>query len=510
MLQLLSTYWLWALTGLLVPVFIHLWNKKQPKVIKVGSIRWLQAAASQQARQLQLHDWPLLLLRCFLLIFLVLFLCQPVWRQFIRQPGRKYVWVAPSLLRPQTLPLVQATIDSLIKKNYALREFTLGFAPITAEAWQNLKDGKEEKPQPAQNMNYWSLAKAVHQQFAQAREHLFLTDNQLGHFAGKRPFLPNTSRWLTIPVNLTDSLFVQEAFQNHPDSVTVVIGWGDTGGTRFTNFSFPTPAPGQILTPAGLSPLVYDQRQNQAVISFQNSADQVPVRKRKRNFKLVYDKSREQDIKYLRAALAAVGDYTGRSLQLTQISGAGQINVKDTKWLFWLSDQPLPDLVKAEINKGLIIFKDAPSTQKQSTANYITTAQLPENIPLAKQVRLVQQTGSSVWQNNFGEPVLQFEAMGQGGIYTFGSRFNGQWNNLPESSFFPELLSNLIFPETKTRRDFRELDNDQVQPIRVKTMPRQTFQSPVKQDLKYLFLALGTLLFFMERFWAFRKGQRHI
>ncbi|MDB5263088.1 MAG: hypothetical protein JWQ14_2369 [Adhaeribacter sp.] len=510
MLQLLSTYWLWALTGLLVPVLIHLWNKKQPQVIKVGSIRWLQAAASQQTRRLQLNDLPLLLLRCLILIILILFLCQPVLQQFIRQPGQKYVWVAPSLLQPQTLPLVQATIDSLLKKNYQLREFAIRFQVISEDSWQNLKNGKENKPIPESNINYWALAKAVNHHFPRAQEHLILTDNQLGHFAGKRPVSSHSSRWLTIPLNRTDSLFVQEAFQYHPDSLKVVIGQRNTGGVRFANFSFPIAATGQTLTPAGLPPLVYARKPNQEFISFQNSPEQVPVRKTRINISLFYDKDRQQDSKYLRAALAAVSDYAGRPINLTQISVARKINFKDTNWLFWLSDQPLPATIQKEINKGLVIFKDAPATQKFGAANYITMAQLPVNIPLSQQVLMVQKAGSSVWQNNFGELVLAYKAIGKGGLYTFSSRFNGQWNNLPESSFFPELLSNLILPETKIRRDLRELDNDQVQPILAKTTQQKNFLRQVQRELEYLFLALGALLFLTERFWAFRKGRRQI
>ena len=509
MLQLLSSYWLWALTGLLVPVLIHLWNKKQPKVIKVGSIRWLQAAASQQARRLQLNDWPLLLLRCLLLASLVLFICGPVWQRLVRSKSQKYVWVAPSLLQPQTLPLVQTTIDSLIKNNYQFRAFASDFQPVFAESWTNLKAGKEEMHKPEGNINYWTLAKAIHQQFPQAQEHLLITDNQFTHFAGPRPILPASSRWLTIPVNQNDSLFVQEVFQNSPDSLTVIVGKAETAGTRFSRFSFSTPAHGQALTPTGLPQIAFSQEEDQKFISFQNNSERVPVREPKKNITLFYDKSRRQDVGYLRAALAAVSDYTGRPLHLSQVTSFRQVNA-NTNWLFWLSDQPLPAPIQAEIKKGLILFKDAATTNKTALANSITTGQLPENIVLTKQVRMEEKEGSSVWQNNFGEPVLQFKAVGQGGIYTFGSRFNAQWNNLPESSFFPELLSYIIFPAAKIRHDYRELDNDQAQPILAKTRPQQTFRSQVQRDLKYWFLAFGALLFLMERVWAFRKGRRQI
>ncbi|KAA5539827.1 BatA domain-containing protein [Adhaeribacter rhizoryzae] len=510
MLQLLSAYWLWALTGLLVPVLIHLWNKKQPKVIKVGSVRWLQAAASQQARQLQLHDWPLLLLRCFLLLTLVLFLCQPVWQQISRQPGHRYLWVSPSLLQPQNLPLVQTTIDSLLKNNYQLREFSLGFLPISTQSWENLKTGKEEKNKLSGNLNYWALANAVHQQFYRAQEHLFVTDNQFVHFAGARPLFPASSRWLTIPVNQYDSLFVQEAFQNRPDSLTVVIGQKRKGGIRFSNISFTTPTPNQVLNLPGLLPLIYTKSINQAFISFQNSPNQVPVKKSGKNIALYYDKSREQDSKYVSAALAALSSYTGRRLNLTQITATRPININHIDWLFWLSDQPLPVYIQMEIKKGLSVFKDAPTTPKLMLANFITTEQLPTPISLAQQVRLVQQGGNSVWQNNFGEPVLQYKSVGQGGLYYFGSRFNNQWNNLPQSSFIPELLSYLIFPEAKIRQDWRELENIQVQPSLTKTTQQPMFYSQVQQDLKYLLLALGALLFLTERWWAYKKGKRLI
>ncbi|MEQ9166083.1 MAG: BatA domain-containing protein, partial [Fulvivirga sp.] len=56
-----STY-LFALLGFLIPIAIHLWNKKEAKVIKVGSIQFVPTQDSNQSKSIQLNEVFLLLL----------------------------------------------------------------------------------------------------------------------------------------------------------------------------------------------------------------------------------------------------------------------------------------------------------------------------------------------------------------------------------------------------------------------------------------------------------------
>lgn len=132
MLQLVQNIWLWALTGLAVPVIIHLWNVAPGKTLKVGSIALFTESARSHAKSLKLSDLLLLLLRCLLLAVLVLLLTQPFWEVDVtKEKGRvmiekNSVKDAYSKFRPR--------IDSLLKAGYAFHYFNPGFEEVAFDA----------------------------------------------------------------------------------------------------------------------------------------------------------------------------------------------------------------------------------------------------------------------------------------------------------------------------------------------------------------------------------------
>ena len=73
-MQLVNPIWLWGLTGLLIPVGIHLLSRREGKIIKIGSIRHLEETNSKQFKSIRLNEFFLLILRCLIITILVLFL----------------------------------------------------------------------------------------------------------------------------------------------------------------------------------------------------------------------------------------------------------------------------------------------------------------------------------------------------------------------------------------------------------------------------------------------------
>lgn len=101
--------YLWALWGLLVPLAIHLWSKKEAKTIKIGSIQLLDESNSRQSSSLQLNEWFLLLLRMLVITLAVMLMAGPQWRTHKNRDLVTYV-VEPSLVGHHTLDKV---LDSL-------------------------------------------------------------------------------------------------------------------------------------------------------------------------------------------------------------------------------------------------------------------------------------------------------------------------------------------------------------------------------------------------------------
>lgn len=71
---------LFAAAGMLIPLAIHLWNRRPPRLLPAGSIRWFRGSTSQSARSLQLKNLPLLLLRCLILLAFSLLLAGLFWQ----------------------------------------------------------------------------------------------------------------------------------------------------------------------------------------------------------------------------------------------------------------------------------------------------------------------------------------------------------------------------------------------------------------------------------------------
>ena len=74
-MQLINPIWLWGLTGLLIPIGIHLLSRKQGKIIKFGSLRHLEESQTKQSINVRLNEVPLLILRCALIFLIVILLC---------------------------------------------------------------------------------------------------------------------------------------------------------------------------------------------------------------------------------------------------------------------------------------------------------------------------------------------------------------------------------------------------------------------------------------------------
>ena len=119
MLQFLQTIWLWGLAGLAVPIFIHLWNVKTGRTLKVGSIAFLSESARSHARSFKLSEWLLLLLRCLLIILIVLLMTRPYWQQQVNTANEKgWILIEEGKVN-EAYKTYKSSIDSLLKVGYS-------------------------------------------------------------------------------------------------------------------------------------------------------------------------------------------------------------------------------------------------------------------------------------------------------------------------------------------------------------------------------------------------------
>ena len=121
MLTFLTPTALLALLGLLVPVVIHLWNRRPGREVAVGSLRWLAAGANRRLRNLKPEQLWLLLLRAALVAVLAVAVAGPIWRTAL-PTSRGVVLLSTEAAGLPTLVGLKPTIDSLRGSGYALEE----------------------------------------------------------------------------------------------------------------------------------------------------------------------------------------------------------------------------------------------------------------------------------------------------------------------------------------------------------------------------------------------------
>lgn len=103
--------YLWALWGLLLPLAIHLWSRREPGTLKVGSVEFMEEAPSRRSSRVAINEWALLLVRLAIVALAVLFMAGPQWRVRDRADAVAYL-VEPSLAGdPSIMPILDSLAD---------------------------------------------------------------------------------------------------------------------------------------------------------------------------------------------------------------------------------------------------------------------------------------------------------------------------------------------------------------------------------------------------------------
>ncbi|MEO7991690.1 MAG: BatA domain-containing protein [Chryseolinea sp.] len=303
-MQFLNPIWLWGLTGLLIPIGIHLLSRKEGKVIRVGSIRHLEETSTRQFRNIRLNEFVLLALRCLLITLIVLLLSG---MSFTNSKSGDTNWLV--IERGMEKEKDSKTlVDSLEQKGFELRWLAKDFPLLKDSAATNA------------SMNYGSLVESLKR--GQAKQIVVLSYNYANRFKGKRTTLSDNIQWISKSPKPAE--FTLTAIQLSSDSVLLRKGKTDFGGTRFARYE----VRGETLNEEEKALL-----QNQDTISIS-----------------VYSDAKfESDKEIIIAALKAV-DQTLPCVLNIKTSDAAKWNNDKTDWIVWLSENEFP---KTENTNGI-------------------------------------------------------------------------------------------------------------------------------------------------------------
>ena len=503
--------WL-ALLGLLVPVAIHLWNRRPGRLVQVGSLRWLSTAANRRMRNLKLEQLLLLVLRAAIVAVLALALADPV-RQTPPPPRRGQVLLSPGLLHSSSLVAVRSTVDSLRKQGYELRQLTSGLPRLSAAQWRRFDSLATTITTPAAFKpsfdNLWARVQQAADSLPERPLRVFTLNSQR-NFRGTRPALLASVRWQTVPTT-DSSRWLQAAYKvASADSLHLLWGSSNEAATTFriVAVAVPSAADGQIRV-AGLPPVRYEANPNGSAVLRPTAGQAVPVQVAALRLAIYHDAAHAQDATYLRAALRAASLGLPSAPRLTVVATPPPIS-QPLDWLFWLSDTPVPANWQGRVSQGLHLWQEAPE------AGISTEAMLVQ--PSAQPIRLLRldtlrppQASTVLWLDGLGRSVLTRATQGQGASYHLHTRLHPTWSELGSSAELPTLLLPLLQPEPSSADspyDQRGLAVSQIFDPSQKahaTPHTSTANRPAQTDLRPWIIVLAALLFGLERWLAQRR-----
>lgn len=463
MFQLINPISLFAAAGIIIPVLIHLWDKRKGKVRKIGSIQLLTESAHSQARRLRLTDLWLLLLRCLLIITIAFLLAQPVWLHKSEKKG----WV---LIEPSSVSTIyhafHTTIDSLLQAGFECHSFDTSFAIL------NINKARTDSIKSEASLPYWSLITLLDRKVPADLPLYLFTGRELQRFQGDRPQAALNLHWQTMAT--TDSSDAIIAYEQTPGNGIVQVQLHSKPGSAY-----------------------YTRNATNQNIPVRNST--MPLMDTGTIHVLVYA-DHSTDKRYLEAALQAIETQTHLLIDIQEVTNSNEPTKGD--WLFWLSEKQVPSTVQAQHQ-----FLYAAGNVKDEPG-ILTAANVFEQQAQVSKIIIPtrQQDLEPVWTDSKGRMVLG----NSNTSYYFFSRLRPGWNSLVWNESFAEALFTLLRKEQNhSFNDSRAIDPSEILPAKGAGNKALATQGLVqKTDLRLYFWLLAFILFAFERMISFQRSKK--
>ncbi len=494
MLQLLNPIALVAAAAVIIPVLVHLWNVRKGKTLRVGSIALLSASARKRATSFRINNWPLFLLRCLLVLLAAFILAKPVW---VDRPtaAKQAGWI---LIPQHQLAMAYAqhthAIDTLLAAGLELHNLSANFEKIQLKdtlTYQTPADSNNHIP-----LSTWSLLKVLDAQLPAAFPiHLFV-NNRLSSYQGNRPITHLALHW--------NSFTTVDSLQQSP-----AIAWVTDKGTIRSMEPVSTPAGNYFVQQAN-------------AVNYAGGADTSVIRI------ALYAGKHLADAQYIKAAIAAIGEFTGRRINLTTLS-AGQYPATEQHLIFLLDDSKelregrstpafTQSLLSSLAPKGILFQYDTGNAKSRSSWQQEGALVSGESVhPTIYQYLPGTSKGIPVWTLANGQPLLTVTEQDDRLIYNYKGRFNPAWGNLVWESGFVKTILPLVIPAVGSMHleDLRTIADEQVIPQPDMEQDRSTHYAKWQpapsdwlrrnaEDLTTLFWVLLFIILLIERIYTYR------
>lgn len=128
--------WLWLGLLVLIPIFIHLWNKKSGKPRLLGTFRFLPEESFAAAKRIELHEVPLMLIRLFLVVLATVLLVELFFEDAVNK------------IESVTISEVSNRENVSIRMENGTRALSVSSKEVEQKGWWNIIEDVEYQQQP--------------------------------------------------------------------------------------------------------------------------------------------------------------------------------------------------------------------------------------------------------------------------------------------------------------------------------------------------------------------------
>jgi hypothetical protein len=369
--------YLWALLGLLVPIAIHLWSKKEAKTIKIGSVQLLSESKSRQSSSIQLNEWWLLILRMAIISLITLVMAKPQWQSKVNNSKLTYI-IEPEFAKNEKF---MARFNDL-QADQEIRLLQSGL-PINDNEYANSDDFN--------SADYWSLASEM--DALQTDSIIVFSNGYAKGLKGARPKINHYINWIVLDSAQT----VEKPLLAYQTEKNI---------TLFTANN--SPVVSKISKKNIKLGDVYQLTSNGdslQVLSSNSNSTKIPlIQQPALEVSLVYTDSLNADKTYIAAALAALSTYLNREIKVESSLDNEVLENKESDLTIWLSTKPAPVsaqkklVFKNDTNSNALIIKGEDEkkfyiTERITTENAVSgrlTEKLLSILDVNKEVKELQ------------------------------------------------------------------------------------------------------------------------
>ena len=334
----LNPTYLWALLGLLIPMAIHLWSKKEGKTIKVGSIELLRESESKQTSSIQPNELLLLMLRMFIIALVVFILAEPQLTLQTDKTAITYL-IEPSLVKNEKASSILNSIDD----SNTIKLLKSGFPYL---------DDVDLEGVSTETLHYWQLAKEL--QTIDSDSIVIYTKALASGFKGMRPTIHKNIEWILIDAEENTEKLPIKATKTG-DTIEVLSMNSNSEHTSFDKKTI---------------------KESEYDIQGLNVDTESPI-----HILLFYEEAFDNDSKYLEASLMAASKHINRTFNVSKTQDSNVSTIETFDLVIWLSES---NQAPKDADKLLEFKSDNLSNtliEESSTKNhyYLTAHLITEN-----------------------------------------------------------------------------------------------------------------------------------